>query len=136
MDCHCYSDVSLFYFSHRSKFGLYEVDFQDPMRTRRPRASAHFYKTVIRTHSLDIDSSDAGIKISDELYAFVFFLDDLEITTFVMLWQWLIRNLCKYYISWTNEQVGIIGSNHRHIRIKNRPSTNRSDSRSKGSVPY
>ncbi|CAH2238342.1 jg24607 [Pararge aegeria aegeria] len=50
---------------YRSKFGLYEVDFEDPMRTRRPRASAHYYANVIKAHSLDVDPNN---KLTDELY--------------------------------------------------------------------
>nr|XP_021203658.1 myrosinase 1 isoform X2 [Bombyx mori] len=34
------------------KFGLYEVDFSSPERTRTPRKSAEYYKNVIETHSL------------------------------------------------------------------------------------
>ncbi|KAJ0171321.1 hypothetical protein K1T71_012871 [Dendrolimus kikuchii] len=34
------------------KYGLYEVNFTSPQRTRTPRASAHFYKTVIANRSL------------------------------------------------------------------------------------
>ncbi|OWR44112.1 putative lactase-phlorizin hydrolase [Danaus plexippus plexippus] len=33
---------------YRSKFGLYEVDFNDPARVRRPRASAQFYKEIVQ----------------------------------------------------------------------------------------
>ncbi|XP_050552155.1 lactase/phlorizin hydrolase [Spodoptera frugiperda] len=36
------------------KFGLYEVNFTDPARTRTPRASAHYYANIIRAHSLDV----------------------------------------------------------------------------------
>ncbi|CAH0717636.1 unnamed protein product, partial [Brenthis ino] len=38
---------------YRSKFGLYQVDFEDPKRPRRPRASAHYYKRVIQQHNFD-----------------------------------------------------------------------------------
>ncbi|XP_028029941.1 myrosinase 1-like [Bombyx mandarina] len=34
------------------KFGLYEVDFSSPERTRTPRKSAEYYKNIIETHSL------------------------------------------------------------------------------------
>ncbi|XP_052741535.1 myrosinase 1-like [Bicyclus anynana] len=54
---------------YRSKLGLYEVDFEAPARTRRPRASAHYYKSVIKSHSLDVDINN---KITDELYNFLF----------------------------------------------------------------
>lgn len=37
---------------YRSKFGLYEVDFDSPMRTRTPRASAHYYKAIIKENRL------------------------------------------------------------------------------------
>ncbi|KAJ0171322.1 hypothetical protein K1T71_012872 [Dendrolimus kikuchii] len=37
---------------YQSKFGLYEVDFDSPMRTRTPRASAIYYKNIIKAHSL------------------------------------------------------------------------------------
>ncbi|CAG5057554.1 unnamed protein product [Parnassius apollo] len=39
---------------YTTKFGLYEVDFEDPKRKRTPRASAKYYKEVIRTHSFDV----------------------------------------------------------------------------------
>ncbi|XP_061385063.1 myrosinase 1-like [Danaus plexippus] len=41
---------------YRSKFGLYKVDFSDPARARRPRASAQFYKEIVKAKSLDVDS--------------------------------------------------------------------------------
>ncbi|XP_045761882.1 myrosinase 1-like isoform X6 [Maniola jurtina] len=50
---------------YRSKFGLYEVDFSDPQRTRRPRASAQYYARVIQQHSLDVLDTN---KLTDELY--------------------------------------------------------------------
>nr|XP_037874097.1 myrosinase 1 isoform X2 [Bombyx mori] len=37
---------------YNSKFGLYEVNFTSPMRTRRQRASARYYKQIIDTHSV------------------------------------------------------------------------------------
>ncbi|KAG6451631.1 hypothetical protein O3G_MSEX007275 [Manduca sexta] len=37
-----------------SRFGLYEVDFSSPERTRTPKASAEFYKNLIRHNSLSI----------------------------------------------------------------------------------
>ncbi|XP_063391746.1 myrosinase 1-like [Cydia fagiglandana] len=39
---------------YTSKFGIYDVDFSDPERKRRPRKSALFYRDVIRTRSLDV----------------------------------------------------------------------------------
>ncbi|CAH0696429.1 unnamed protein product [Spodoptera exigua] len=39
------------------KFGLYEVDFTDPERKRTPRASTHYYASIIRTHSLDVPTT-------------------------------------------------------------------------------
>ncbi|KAJ8710351.1 hypothetical protein PYW07_009717 [Mythimna separata] len=39
------------------KFGLYEVDFNDPERKRTPRASAHYYASVIKSHSLDVPTT-------------------------------------------------------------------------------
>ncbi|KAJ0171327.1 hypothetical protein K1T71_012877 [Dendrolimus kikuchii] len=42
---------------YESKFGLYEVDFDSPMRTRTPRASANYYKSIIKAHRL-IDPHD------------------------------------------------------------------------------
>ncbi|XP_026727748.1 lactase-phlorizin hydrolase-like, partial [Trichoplusia ni] len=38
------------------KFGLYEVDFTDPKRTRTPRQSAYYYASVIAQHSLDVST--------------------------------------------------------------------------------
>lgn len=35
------------------RFGLYEVDFDSPERTRTPRKSAFVYKEIVRTRSLD-----------------------------------------------------------------------------------
>ncbi|CAH0597137.1 unnamed protein product [Chrysodeixis includens] len=42
---------------YHSKFGLYEIDFSDPKRTRTPRLSAHWYKKVIKAHSLDVTAT-------------------------------------------------------------------------------
>ncbi|XP_075985450.1 myrosinase 1-like [Anticarsia gemmatalis] len=36
-----------------TRFGLYEVDFNDPLRPRTPRDSAAFYAKVIKNHALD-----------------------------------------------------------------------------------
>ncbi|XP_050356275.1 myrosinase 1-like [Nymphalis io] len=38
---------------YTSKFGLYEVDFENPDKKRTPRASAHFYACVIKNRSLN-----------------------------------------------------------------------------------
>ncbi|XP_045457583.1 myrosinase 1-like [Melitaea cinxia] len=35
------------------RFGLYEVDYESPERTRTPRKSAYVYKEIARTHTLD-----------------------------------------------------------------------------------
>ncbi|KAH9632640.1 hypothetical protein HF086_008467 [Spodoptera exigua] len=43
------------------KFGLYEVDFTDPERKRTPRASAHYYASIIRTHSLDVPTTQNNV---------------------------------------------------------------------------
>ncbi|KAJ0171329.1 hypothetical protein K1T71_012879 [Dendrolimus kikuchii] len=37
---------------YETRFGLYDVDFSSPTRARTPRASAHYYKKVIKTHKL------------------------------------------------------------------------------------
>lgn len=44
------------YQGYTKKFGLYQVDFEDPKRTRVPRKSAEFYKNVISgTNKKDLD---------------------------------------------------------------------------------
>ncbi|XP_030033142.2 myrosinase 1 [Manduca sexta] len=40
---------------YTEKFGLYEVDFTSPVKTRTPRKSAFIYKEMIRTKTLDPD---------------------------------------------------------------------------------
>lgn len=36
-------------------FGLYQVDYKDPERTRTPRKSAFVYKHIIKTRMVDPD---------------------------------------------------------------------------------
>ncbi|CAH2104413.1 unnamed protein product [Euphydryas editha] len=38
---------------YTERFGLYEVDYESPERTRTPRKSAYVYKEIVRTHTLD-----------------------------------------------------------------------------------
>ncbi|CAH2104423.1 unnamed protein product [Euphydryas editha] len=40
-------------YGYTLRFGLYEVDYESPERTRTPRKSAYFYKQIVRTHTLD-----------------------------------------------------------------------------------
>ncbi|XP_063369930.1 myrosinase 1-like [Cydia amplana] len=40
---------------YQTRFGLHAVDFTDPRRARTARASAHYYRDVIRSRSLHID---------------------------------------------------------------------------------
>ncbi|CAH4035649.1 unnamed protein product [Pieris brassicae] len=40
-------------FGYTRRFGLYEVDYNSPDRTRTPRKSAYVYKEILRTRSLD-----------------------------------------------------------------------------------
>ncbi|CAH2097413.1 unnamed protein product [Euphydryas editha] len=46
------------------KFGLHHVNFDDPKRTRTPRASADYYASIVKSHSLDINNkiTDSGTK--------------------------------------------------------------------------
>ncbi|XP_045762998.1 myrosinase 1-like [Maniola jurtina] len=44
-------------FGYTLKYGLYSVDFSDPMRKRTPRASALYYANIIKDHSLDVPDS-------------------------------------------------------------------------------
>ncbi|XP_041974793.1 myrosinase 1-like isoform X2 [Aricia agestis] len=43
---------------YRMKYGLYRVDFNDPERRRTPRASAFFYRDVIKHHALNVTSTE------------------------------------------------------------------------------
>ncbi|CAF4813780.1 unnamed protein product [Pieris macdunnoughi] len=40
-------------YGYTRRFGLYEVDYNSPDRTRTPRKSAYVYKEILRTRSLD-----------------------------------------------------------------------------------
>ncbi|KAG6445892.1 myrosinase 1 [Manduca sexta] len=40
---------------YSERFGLYEVDFEDPARTRTPRKSAFIYKNLLKTRYVDHD---------------------------------------------------------------------------------
>nr|XP_034826458.1 myrosinase 1-like [Maniola hyperantus] len=51
---------------YTAKFGLYEVNFDDPKRPRTPRDSAQYYKEVIQTHSI-VDIPNKYTRITDEL---------------------------------------------------------------------
>lgn len=45
------TDMKHCYF--RERFGLYEVDYENPERPRSPRKSAFVYKEILRTRTLD-----------------------------------------------------------------------------------
>ncbi|CAH0597133.1 unnamed protein product [Chrysodeixis includens] len=49
---------------YTTKFGLYEVDFEDPKRTRTPRESAYYYASIIKNHSLDVPANYTDITLS------------------------------------------------------------------------
>ncbi|CAH2240549.1 jg21023, partial [Pararge aegeria aegeria] len=40
-------------FGYTERFGLYEVDYEDPERKRTPRKSAYVYKEILRTRTID-----------------------------------------------------------------------------------
>ncbi|CAG4978979.1 unnamed protein product [Colias eurytheme] len=42
-------------FGYSVRFGLYEIDQNDPEKTRRPRKSALVYKEIVRTRTIDMD---------------------------------------------------------------------------------
>ncbi|KAL0811771.1 hypothetical protein ABMA28_009204 [Loxostege sticticalis] len=46
-----------------NKFGLYEVNFTDPMRPRTPRSSAAFYANLIKTRSLDTPEQSSAYTV-------------------------------------------------------------------------
>ncbi|KAJ2953848.1 hypothetical protein O0L34_g1479 [Tuta absoluta] len=57
-DVRCYTPWSImdnfeWLFGFDDRFGLYEVDYEVPERTRTPRKSAFVYKQIIRTRELD-----------------------------------------------------------------------------------
>uniref|UniRef100_A0A914DUN9 Beta-glucosidase n=1 Tax=Acrobeloides nanus TaxID=290746 RepID=A0A914DUN9_9BILA len=47
----------------QAKFGLYHVDFNDPNRKRTPKASALWYKNVIKEKAIEPDDSFVNSKI-------------------------------------------------------------------------
>ncbi|XP_059049864.1 lactase/phlorizin hydrolase-like [Achroia grisella] len=52
---------------YTERFGLYEVDYRSPERTRTPRKSAFVYKEIIRTRALDWDyEPDTSVMTIDE----------------------------------------------------------------------
>ncbi|XP_045506358.1 myrosinase 1-like [Colias croceus] len=42
-------------FGYSIRFGLYEIDENDPEKTRRPRKSALVFKEIVRTRTIDMD---------------------------------------------------------------------------------
>ncbi|CAG9566620.1 unnamed protein product [Danaus chrysippus] len=49
------------------RFGLYEVDYESPERTRTPRKSAYVYKEMLRTRTLDYHyEPDMSLRIDGE----------------------------------------------------------------------
>ncbi|CAG9566618.1 unnamed protein product [Danaus chrysippus] len=53
---------------YSERFGLYEVDYESPERTRTPRKSAYVYKEMLRTRTLDYHyepDMSSGMNIDD-----------------------------------------------------------------------
>ncbi|XP_075985585.1 myrosinase 1-like [Anticarsia gemmatalis] len=71
------------------KFGLYEVDFNDPERTRTPRSSAHFYARIIKSHSLNVPTAHA-----DELW---------RLQLFIAMWCRIVVLSALLGVSWCVE---------------------------------
>ncbi|XP_014362015.2 lactase-phlorizin hydrolase [Papilio machaon] len=52
---------------YTERFGLYEVDYESPERTRTPRKSAFVYKQILRTRELDMHyEPDTNVMTIDE----------------------------------------------------------------------
>ncbi|XP_013168109.1 PREDICTED: lactase-phlorizin hydrolase-like [Papilio xuthus] len=52
---------------YTQRFGLYEVDYESPERTRTPRKSAFYYKQILRTRELDMHyEPDTDVMTIDE----------------------------------------------------------------------
>ncbi|XP_075991781.1 lactase/phlorizin hydrolase-like [Anticarsia gemmatalis] len=52
---------------YTQRFGLYEVDYEDPARTRTPRKSAYVYKEIVRSRALDFHyEPDTTVMTIDE----------------------------------------------------------------------
>lgn len=49
-------------FFYRERFGLYEVDFDSPSKTRTPRLSAKAYREIIESRKLDMNYKPPPIK--------------------------------------------------------------------------
>lgn len=57
----------MFYYFYRERFGLYEVDYSSPERTRTPRKSAFVYKEILRSRQLDLHyEPDTDVMTIDE----------------------------------------------------------------------
>ncbi|KAG7299996.1 hypothetical protein JYU34_017033 [Plutella xylostella] len=54
-------------FGYGARFGLYEIDFEDPKRPHTPRKSALVYKHIIKTRAIDYDyAPDSLVMTIDE----------------------------------------------------------------------